>query len=114
MPVTIDLPPETEAKLREQAATQGAKFEEYLCELVQHWAHGNGTSPTSSSVEKTSEQRIAEWREFVASHDSTPAVAEEKTPQQRVAEFMEWANSHSHITAVADDSRESIYEGCGE
>lgn len=39
---------------------------------------------------------------------------EEKTPEQKVAEFLAWANSHSHITAIADDSRESIYEGCGE
>jgi hypothetical protein len=90
MTITLDLPPETEAKLREQAATQGAKLEEYLSELAQHWASGNGTSPApvGPPKEKTPEQRIAEWREFVASHD--------------------------YITAVADDSRESIYEGCGE
>jgi hypothetical protein len=88
MTVTIELPPETEAKLREQAASQGAKLEEYLSELAQHWASGNGTSPKSPPPEKTPEQRIAEWRAFMASHD--------------------------HITAVADDSRESIYAGCGE
>jgi hypothetical protein len=90
MTVTIDLPPETEAKLREQAAKEGAKLEEYLSQLAHQWASANGTGPKSV------------------------ALATEKTPEQRVAEFLAWANSHAHITAVADDSRESFYEGRGE
>ncbi len=84
MSVTIDLPPETEATLRAQAASQGAKLEEYLRELAKQWAGGKLQRP------------------------------EQKTPEQKVADFLAWANSHDHITAVADDSRESIYEGCGE
>ena len=84
MTVTIDLPPETEAKLRAQAANQGAKLEEYLRDLVKEWA--------GAELPQT----------------------EQKTPQQKVAELLAWANSHAHITAVADDSRESIYAGCGE
>lgn len=85
MAVTIDLPPETEAKLRDHAANQGAKLEDFLIALVQKWATGNGASANAI----------------------TPA--EEKTPEQRVAELLAWAHSHSHITSVADDSRESIY-----
>lgn len=88
MTVTIDLPPETEAKLRVKAAAQGAKLEEYLGELAQKWAENGAPSKVLPE--------------------------DEKTPQQRVGELLAWANSHSHITAVADDSRESIYEGCGE
>ena len=90
MTVTIDLPPEAEAKLREQAEKQGAKLENYLSELAQHWARENG------GLSKPVPPR------------------DQRTPEQRVADFLAWANSHSHITAVADDSRESIYEGCGE
>ena len=88
MTVTIDLPPAIEAKLREQASSKGAKFEDYLTELAHHWANTNGTAPVSP--------------------------VDEKTPEQRVADWLAWVDSHSHITAIADDSRESIYEGCGE
>jgi hypothetical protein len=87
MTVTIDLPPETEAKLRAQAASQGAKLEVYLGELAKQWA-GAARADLLSPGQKTPEQRVAEWRAFVA--------------------------SHQYITAVADDSRESIYEGRGE
>jgi uncharacterized protein YbjT (DUF2867 family) len=37
-----------------------------------------------------------------------------RDPIERRKAFAEWVASHSDITAVADDSRESIYEGCGE
>ena len=80
MTVTIELPPETEATLRGQAANQGAKLEEYLSALAQHCATAK-----------------------------VNGLAEEKTPEQKVAEFLAWANSHSPITAIADDSRDSIY-----
>jgi hypothetical protein len=89
MTVTIDLPPETEVRLRQQAAAKGTKLEDFLSQLAQQWAF-DGVSPATSES------------------------GQEKTPQQRVAEFLAWANSHSDITAVADDSRESIYEGRGE
>ena len=89
MPITIDLLPETEATLREQAVAHGAKLEEYLGELARQWANRNGVFSKSSEPDKrTREQRLADWQAFVG--------------------------SHGHITAVADDSRESIYEGCGE
>ena len=85
MTITIDLPPEVEAKLREQATTKGAKLEEYLSELARHWAGVTGASLPIPPFEK-------------------------KTPKQKVAELIAWADSHSHITANADDSRESIYD----
>ena len=85
MTVTIDLPPETEAKLREHVANQGENLEDFLIALVQQWATGKGAAAKAVSP------------------------ADGRTPEQRVAEFLAWANSHSYITAVADDSRESIY-----
>lgn len=88
MSVTIDLPPDTEAKLREQAARRGTSLEDYLRQLALRWA-------------------------FTA-EDAAMAPAEARTPEQRVADWLAFVNSHQDITAVADDSRESIYEGCGE
>jgi predicted DNA-binding protein len=90
MTVTIDLPQETEARLRNLAEAKGKRLEDYLGELAQRWANEIGVAK------------------------GKPSLAAEKTPEQRVAELRAWANSHSHITAVADDSRESIYEGRGE
>jgi len=90
MGITVDLSPETEARLRKLAEAKGAKLEDYLGTLAQRWAAENGIANGQSSV------------------------AVEKTAEQMVAELFAWANSHSHITAVADDSRESIYEGRGE
>lgn len=39
---------------------------------------------------------------------------EEKSPEQWVADFMAWADSHPPVYHFVDDSRESIYEGCGD
>jgi hypothetical protein len=88
MTITIDLPAETEARLREQAARSGANLEEFLCALAQHWAQGNGAASSAHTDPRTS--------------------------QQKAADFLAWTASHDQIIAVADDSRESIYEGCGE
>ena len=132
MTVTIDLPPEVEAKLREQATTKGAKLEEYLGELARHWAGVNGTSPASTlpTEEKTPEQRIAEFKEFVASHQHITAIAddsresiygaeptippESKTQEQWEKEWRAWAANHKPVGVLVDDSRESIYAGRGE
>ena len=90
MNVTINLPPETEAKLREQAVQKGTSFEDYLSGLAKSWVETNGTPAVcaASTLEKTPEQKVAEWRS--------------------------WVRSHKHVTAIADDSRESIYAGRGE
>jgi hypothetical protein len=90
MQITIELPPEAEATLREEASAQGAKLEDFLSGLVRSWAKGNGLATMK------------------------PEPSREKSPQQRVADWLAFVASHDHITAVADDSRESIYEGRGE
>ncbi|HZZ77494.1 MAG TPA: hypothetical protein VFE62_03185 [Gemmataceae bacterium] len=46
--------------------------------------------------------------------DEPKSAAADKTPEQRLAEGIAFVADHDHLTAVADDSRESIYEGCGE
>lgn len=88
MTVTINLPPETEAKLREQADRKGTSLEEFLSGLAQSWAGANGSVAMKSPDEKPQEQWEQEWRA--------------------------WAASHKPLPIIADDSRESIYAGRGE
>ena len=84
MTITIHLPPDTEANLREQATRKGAKLEDYLSELAQHWV----ATSLSQTNEKTTDQKVAAW--------------------------LAWVDSHADVTAIADDSRESIYAGRDE
>ena len=79
MGVTINLPAETERKLREAAARRGETLEAYL-EWLATVCAGNGSGPPPG---QTAEEWVAAWRAFVDSHASNPHVA--------------------------DDSRESIY-----
>ncbi|MCI0376737.1 MAG: hypothetical protein L0215_03950 [Gemmataceae bacterium] len=88
MTVTVHLLPDTEQKLREQAAHYGKSLEEYLSHLAHDWAAANGVIQPESFDKRSAPERAAAWREWVASHDS--------------------------VTRVADDSRESIYAGRGE
>lgn len=84
MNVTIHLPADTEQRLREAAARRGQPLEEYL-EWLAIQSAGNGRRP---AVARTPDEKVAAWREWVASHASNPHVA--------------------------DDSRESIYGDRGE
>lgn len=84
MSITINLPAETEQKLREAAARRGETLEAYLASMAASCAVDVGGPP--------SEQTAEEW----------------------VAEFRAWAASHAPVTHFVDDSRESIYEGRGE
>ena len=59
----------------------------------------------------TLEDYLSELAVRWASEADGPAA---KSVEQRLAEFKAFVASHNHITAVADDSRESMYEGCGE
>jgi hypothetical protein len=79
MSVTINLPAETEQKLREAASRRGQSLEAYLEWLAIHVAGKGGGPPP----DQTAEEWVAQWRAFVESHASNPHVA--------------------------DDSRESIY-----
>ena len=84
MSVTINLPAEAEQKLREAATRRGQSLKEYL-EWLAIQSAGNGS--------------------MLAAH---------RTPQQRVAAWREWVATHASNPHVADDSRESIYGDRGE
>jgi hypothetical protein len=84
MSITINLPADTEQKLREAAVRRGQTLEAYLEWLATVSAVANGSGPP----ERTPDEKVAAWREWVASHASNPHVA--------------------------DDSRESMYGDRGE
>lgn len=85
--ITLELRPDMERKLREQAARTGQTLEALLLRAV----------------------------EQVAAADPAPAsTADQLTPEQRSAEWRAWVASHKPLPYMADDSRESIYEGRGE
>lgn len=84
MSITINLPPDTEQKLREAAARRGKTLEAYLESIAASHAADVGVAASAETAE--------EW----------------------VAEFRSWAASHAPVTHFVDDSRESIYEGRGE
>lgn len=79
MTVTIHLSTEAAQKLRDAAQRHGQTLEAYL-EWLAALSTGNGSVPLP---QRTPEEKVAAWRDWVDSHASNPHVA--------------------------DDSRESIY-----
>ena len=84
MTIILNLSPETEARLLQQAASTGKRPDELALHVL--------------------EEKLA----------TDPAVPQVQTPQQWVADFRRWAESHRRLPIEADDSRESIYAGRGE
>jgi Arc/MetJ-type ribon-helix-helix transcriptional regulator len=64
-----------------------------------------------ASREEAIDEAIRRLRDDVS---PTPDKEIPRTTAEKAAAFLRWADSHGHVTAVADDSRESIYQGCGE
>ena len=84
MNLVLQLSPEIEAKLLQQAVLVGKPPEELAMKALE-------------------EQLAVEG-----------PVMEVQTAQQWVADFHRWAERHRRLPREADDSRESIYEGRGE
>lgn len=84
MSLTLELPPDTEQHLRKRAADRGISLNDYVTELIQR--------DTLLVVQ--------------------PALL--RTPEERAKAWLEWASSHRPLPILANDSRESIYAGCGE
>ena len=68
MTIRLDLSPETEAKLREQARASGKDVEGFVREAVEQKL---ASAPAASL---TPEQRLQLFREWVASHPKRPGV----------------------------------------
>jgi hypothetical protein len=84
MTIVLNLPPEIEAKLREQSARTGRVPEELALRALE-------------------EQLVS---------DEQPAAA--ISAEEWVADICAWAKGHRHLPHDADDSRESFYAGRGE
>ncbi len=87
MTLHIDLAPEDEARLREQAAAAGKDVSTFAQEALQEVL-----------------------RLEAEADDERPRLSRE----QRLAEFLAWADGAQPLGYIVDDSRESIYEGRGE
>lgn len=84
MNLTLQLPPEIEAKLKEQAAQSGRSVEEIVLAAI-----GERVSPQDRPGRRLSKE---EWAQ----------------------RFDAWIASHPVVTHPVDDGREQIYEGRGE
>jgi hypothetical protein len=80
MTVSINLPADTEAILRQQAAAAGKDLTEFVQEAIE---------------------------EKLAAAEGHPAETKRRVNQ--LAKFHAWVASHAHRTAIADDSRDEIY-----
>ncbi len=83
MNLTPHLPPETAAKLQEQATAIGKAPEESALRALEEQLAIEPQSPSAMSAEEL------------------------------IAEMRAWAESHRRLPIEADDSRESIYAGRG-
>ena len=86
MTVKIELKPEIEIQVLAEASAQGVSVESLLAAVIE------SNFPTQSNLPFYERASAEEWSRS----------------------FSEWAASHPLLPNPADDSRESIYEGCGE
>jgi hypothetical protein len=78
------------------------------------------TVPLSEDARRQLDQRAAEHgvpieeyaRSVLEREAATPAL--QKSAEQWIAELRAWVESRPRRELTMDDSRESIYEGCGE
>lgn len=87
MTLLLELTPEIEARLREQAAAEGKDPVVFAREALE---------------EKLDAAREAEDE------------ARRLSANQRAARWLAWVDRHESVAHFVDDSRESIYEGRGE
>ena len=87
--LSISLPPETEARLRERAAVAGKDLETYVVDALREKV---APDVVSGAVPSAAAGSIDAW----------------------LARFDAWAASHPRLGHDIDDSRESIYAGRGE
>ena len=72
MTITLQLAPEVEHRLKEEAARKGVTVDEYITQLVEQ------SAPVGRSVPALPpELRAAEWRAWAASHQALPHPADD-------------------------------------
>lgn len=89
MAILIDLPENTERLLRQRAVQQGQDISEFARAVLERELHGTNGIPVKSP--------------------------EKLTPEEWLAKFEAWVKMpRRNLPVDFDDSRESIYAGCGE
>jgi hypothetical protein len=78
MSVTIDLPPEVEANLADQAAARGMPLGEYLRRLLAEQAGA------CKPIRKTPQERAKHWRESVAGLPDTKPLSDEAISRESI------------------------------
>ena len=78
MSVTIDLPPDTEARLAAQAAELGVPLTRYLRRLLEEHA------APSKPARKTPAERAKHWRESVAGLPDTKPLSDEAISRETI------------------------------
>jgi hypothetical protein len=78
MSVKIELTPETEANLAEQAAAQGVPLPQYLRNLLEERASPNAANPLSPA------ERAAFWRESVRGLPETAPLSDEAISRESI------------------------------
>ena len=78
MTVTIEVPPEIEAGLLEQAAAQGLPLSQYLERLLRE------KIPARSGLAATPAERVAAWRDSVIGLPDTPPLSDEAISRESI------------------------------
>ncbi len=102
MSVTIDLPPEIEARLRAQAAARGVPLAEHLRNVLAEQA------AASNARRKTPEERARHWRELVAGLPDTKPLSDEA--MSRDSMYGERGETTEQQAEEAGRTRKSIEE----
>ncbi|MBI5863070.1 MAG: hypothetical protein HZB38_00885 [Planctomycetes bacterium] len=89
MTLHVPLSDASEARLRAYAAASGKDVPSVIAEAI--------------------EEKLAIFEE-----EATEQKHRSRTTEQWLAEFRRWVASHKRVDHFVDDSRESIYEGRGE
>jgi len=79
MSVTIELPPEIEARLLNLASEKGLSLDQYVRRLLEGQLVGSGQAATLSSVE-----RAAAWRDAARGLPHTPPLSDSAISRESV------------------------------
>jgi hypothetical protein len=78
MTVSIEVPPEIEAGLSEQAEAQGLPLSQYLERLLRQ------KIPATSGLAATPAERVAGWRESVLGLPDNPPLSDEAISRESI------------------------------
>lgn len=109
MTLTIDIAPESQTRLEEQARRAGLPVDIYVQQLVEQAAADDAQVPHRSDEQMQGQPEVS----APPNHRShAQAIREARTPQEKADAFMRWLDSHDrNIPALPPEavSREGLY-----